>query len=145
MNATPFLNRTFQLASLFATVAWIAVFVFPSWVVANLELMAVPVSLLCLVYVFTLVVGNRFDEPDQKPRGNFFSMGGVLKLFQHPRAVLVGWVHFLAFDLVIGIGILVDAVNQGFDHLWILPSLFLTLMLGPAGLLSYLGLRFLLV
>lgn len=141
MRSSTFLNRSFQLASALATAAWLAIFIFPSWVLANLELMALPVSLLCLTYVFTLFLGGRFDKPGQKPRGHFFSMGGVLKLFEHPRAVLVGWVHFLAFDLVIGLGILLDASSQGFEHLWILPSLFLTLMLGPAGLLSYLGLR----
>lgn len=145
MQTTGFLNRTFQLASFFAIAAWLAIFVFPSWVVSNLELMAVPVSLLCLVYVFTLLFGGKLDASNTKPRGHFFSMGGVLKLFEHPRAVLVGWVHFLAFDLVVGIGILVDAGAQGFEHWWILPSLFLTLMLGPAGLLSYLLLRFFLI
>ena len=98
MQTSGFLNRTFQLASLFATAAWLAIFIFPSWTVANLELMAIPVSLLCLVYIFTLFFGGKFDEPGSKPKGHFFSMGGVLKLFQHPRAVLVGWVHFLAFD-----------------------------------------------
>lgn len=142
MKASPFLNGSFQLASALAAIAWLAVFIFPNWVLGHLELMALPVGLLCLVYVFTLLVGGRYDEPGQKPGGHFFSMGGVLTLFKHPRAVLIGWVHFLAFDLVIGLGILVDASAQGFAHLWILPSLFLTLMLGPAGLLSYLGLRF---
>lgn len=145
MKSNTFLNHIFQLASLFATAAWLSIFIFPSWTLANLNLVTIPVALLCLIYVLTLFLGGRFDEPGSKPQGHFFSMGGVLKLFQHPRAVLVGWVHFLAFDLVVGLGILVDASQQGFEHWWILPSLFLTLMLGPAGLLSYLGLRFLLI
>lgn len=141
MKSTPFLDRTFQLASFLAIVSWLAIFLLPSWVVANLDLMAIPVSLLCLTYLLTLTIGGRFDAPNTSPRGHFFSMRGVLKLFESPRAVLVGWVHFLAFDLMIGLGILVDATAQGIDHWWILPSLFLTLMLGPAGLLSYLGIR----
>ena len=70
-------------------------------------------------------------------------MRGVLKLFQAPRAVLVGWVHFLAFDLMIGLFIVIDAADQGIAHGWTLPSLFLTLMLGPLGLLSYFLLRIL--
>lgn len=141
MKTNAFLDRTFQVASALAMGSWLAIVVAPSWVLANLTLMAIPVSLLCLVYLFTLTLGGRFDAPGAAPRGHFFSMQGVIKLFESPRAVLVGWVHFLAFDLMIGLGILVDAASQGIEHWWILPSLFFTLMFGPVGLLSYFAVR----
>lgn len=144
MKSNAFFDRSFQLATFFAMTAWLGIFAAPSWVLNNLTLVAIPVTLLCLLYTLTLLLGGQFDQQAHAPRGHFFSMSGVLKLFEHPRAVLVGWVHFLAFDLVVGLGILFDASAQGYEHWWILPSLFLTLMLGPAGLLSYLGLRLML-
>lgn len=141
MKSTPFLNRTFQLASVTALLGWIALFLFPSWTLSNLNIMAGLVSFLCVIYLLTLVLGGRFDEPGTAPKGHFRSMRGVLKLFQSPRAVLVGWVHFLAFDLMVGLFILYDANAQGIGFVWIVPCLFLTLMLGPIGLLSYFALR----
>ena len=143
-HPTPFLNLCFQLGSIIALLAWLAVFFLPGWVLAHLEWMVIPVGLLCVLYVYTLLLGGRFDAPGTAPRGHFRSMAGVLRLFQSPRAVLVGWIHFLAFDLMVGLFILYDAAGHGIGHLWILPCLFLTLMFGPAGLLSYILLRFVL-
>lgn len=143
MSSTPFLDRSFQFASIVALTAWAALFLAPGWVVSQALWMAIPVALLCAFYGYLLLFAGRFDAPGTRPRGNFRSMRGVLKLFQSPRAVLVGWVHFLAFDLMIGLFIVIDAADQGIGHGWTLPSLFLTLMLGPLGLLSYFLLRIL--
>lgn len=145
MNSTPFLDRTFQIASTAALIGWLGLFFLPGQVLAHPQVMAAIVLLLCVIYLYTLILGRRHDEPGTGPKGHFRSMRGVLKLFQSPRAVLVGWVHFLAFDLMIGLFILYDATAQGIGHLWILPCLFLTLMFGPTGLLSYFILRLILV
>ena len=143
MTSTPFLDRSFQFASIVALSAWAALFLLPTGVVNQPLWVAVPVALLCAFYGYLLFFGGRYDQAGTRPRGNFRSMRGVLKLFQSPRAVLVGWVHFLAFDLMIGLFIVIDAADQGIAHGWTLASLFLTLMLGPLGLLSYFLLRIL--
>ena len=56
--------------------------------------------------------------------------------------MLVGWVHYLVFDLFVGAWIVRDARRRGIHHGLVLPCLFFTLMLGPIGLLLYAGLRF---
>ena len=43
--------------------------------------------------------------------------------------------------MFVGRWITLDAISSGVPHMWILPCLFLTLMAGPAGLLSYLSLK----
>lgn len=141
MTTTPFLDRVFQFASTVALASWLAVLFLPNLVRSHLEWMALPVGTLCLVYLLTLSVGGRYDAPGTTPRGHFRTMRGVLKLFESPRAVLVGWVHFLAFDLMVGLWILSDSAALGIGHLWVLPCLVLTLMLGPIGLLSYFAVR----
>ena len=55
--------------------------------------------------------------------------------------VTVGWTHYLAFDLFIGIWIARDADAKGFAR-WIqAPILFATFMAGPVGLLVWLIVR----
>jgi len=49
--------------------------------------------------------------------------------------LLAGWVHYLAFDLFIGSWEVEDAAANGIPHWLLLPCLFLTLMVGPVGLL----------
>jgi len=56
-----------------------------------------------------------------------------------------GWIHYLAFDLMVGLFIVTDAARLGIAHWWLLPALFLTLMFGPAGLLLYFATRYFLV
>jgi hypothetical protein len=73
--------------------------------------------------------------------GGFGSLAEVRTLFQDPWLLLVGWVHYLAFDLFIGAWEVRDAQRIGLHHLLVVPCLGLTLMFGPVGLLLYLVLR----
>jgi hypothetical protein len=69
------------------------------------------------------------------------SLAGVSAAFANPRTLLVGWVHYLAFDLFVGAWQARDAQQRGVPHLFLVPCLFLTLMAGPMGLLLYLAIR----
>ena len=55
--------------------------------------------------------------------------------------LLAGWLHYLAFDLFVGSWEVRDSRRVGVHHLLVIPCLFLTLMMGPVGLLAYLVLR----
>jgi hypothetical protein len=58
-----------------------------------------------------------------------------------PEGATVAWVHFLAFDLFVGRWIYLDARTRELPWWATSPLLFLTLMLGPIGLLAYLLVR----
>ena len=73
--------------------------------------------------------------------GGFGSLEGVGALFANPWLLLVGWVHYLAFDLFVGAWETRDARRCGLPHLAVVPCLALTFLAGPAGLLAYLLLR----
>ncbi len=73
--------------------------------------------------------------------GSFFSLNGVMALFQAPLLALTGWVHYLVFDLFIGAWEVREARRCGIRHAFALPCLFLTLMAGPLGLLAFFALR----
>lgn len=70
--------------------------------------------------------------------GGMDTMENLKLSFQRDEILVLGWVHYLVFDLFIGAWITRDAHRNGIMHLMIVPSLILTLFVGPVGLLSYL-------
>lgn len=94
----------------------------------------IPVA-LALVYLFVAV----FNFGDAE--GDFSSIKGLRSLFENDYALLAGWVHYLVFDQWVGLWETYNAKKFGIKHVYIIPCLILTLMLGPVGLLTYLLLR----
>ncbi len=137
-----FLSLAFKATNYTALLGWLVLFSFPLWPAhGRTLLLSLIVAFLCLAYSYTVFLGKRHDVPGEHPRGGFFSLRGVISLFKTPRVVLGGWIHFLAFDLMVGLFIATDAASRGISHWLLLPALFLTLMYGPAGLLLYLAMR----
>jgi hypothetical protein len=135
------LSLIFKAASRFTLIGWILLAVFPDWKYSLPVTMGIVILLLCALYAYLIFFGKHLDDPGQKARGNFWSLKGVMNLFKSPRAVLAGWVHYLAFDLAVGAFIVADAARYDINQLLLLPFLILTLMFGPAGLLAYFILR----
>ena len=100
------------------------------------------VFLLALVYAIMLggfLTGT--IDPGGPGGGSFTTLAGVMKLFDSPGGATLGWTHYLAFDLFTGLWIARDADNKGFSRVVQIPFLFLTLMVGPVGLLAWLIVR----
>ena len=75
------------------------------------------------------------------PEFDFSELGAIITAFRDPNIVFLGWVHYIAFDLLIARQILLDSLERNASwkqHLGlIVPSTFLTLMLGPCGFFLY--------
>ena len=104
------------------------------------------VAVLCLTYaiLFVLLFGKLVDPgavAGASGQGSFQSIGGIRALFASDGGIVIGWTHYLAFDLFVGLWIAKDADNKGFSRLVQLPFLFATLMAGPIGLLAWLVTR----
>ena len=125
--------QLFQYASTTALLSWIALVVQPKRVAPVLRF-AVP-GALAVLYIWALATAPK------NPDGGFGSLAQVKALFTQDRALLAGWVHYLAFDLFIGCWEVIDARERGINHLFVIPCLFLTFMFGPVGLLLYFVLR----
>src|SRR6266705_1226895 len=65
----------------------------------------------------------------------------VAALLGSPAGAAIAWVHFLAFDLLIGRWMYLDSREREISACLMAPMLFATLMLGPIGLLLYLTVR----
>src|SRR5262249_61298475 len=66
-------------------------------------------------------------------------LNGVAALLGSPAGATIAWVHFLAFDLFVGRWVYLDSRERQVSPWLMAPLLFLTVMLGPAGLLLYLA------
>ncbi|PQA88069.1 ABA4-like family protein [Hyphococcus luteus] len=75
---------------------------------------------------------------------DFTSIEGVQAIFAHPNGVIIGWTHYLVFDLFVGAWIGRDAIREKLPHLAVAPCLIGAFMVGPLGLLAYILLRLML-
>ena len=76
-----------------------------------------------------------------RAEGSFSTLAGVAALFSNPWLLLAGWLHYLAFDLLIGTWEARDSVSRGVPRWLLVPCLALTLMFGPMGWLIYMVVR----
>jgi len=134
-------SNLFKVSSYSAFLGWGILIIIPGWQFGQTLVLGIVVMLLCIVYCYLVFMGKKHDDQSVKYRGNFKTLKGVINLFKSPRVVLAGWIHYLAFDLMVGIYILNDASQYGISHWLIIPCLLLTLMFGPAGLLLYFSIR----
>ncbi len=125
----------FSMTSTTALAAWLLLVFVPRarWV-AVVTGTAVPL-LFALIYVALIVL--HFGRGP----GDFQSLAGVAALFGNPWLLLAGWIHYLAFDLLVGVWEVRDAQRHGIPHLLVVPCLVLTFMFGPTGWLLYQGIR----
>lgn len=75
--------------------------------------------------------------------GQFDTLEHIGAALQRPGMLLAGWLHYLAFDFLVGRVVLADAQRRGIPHLLVVPCLLLTFMLGPTGYLAYAAVRLL--
>ena len=73
--------------------------------------------------------------------GGFGTLAEVSALFANPMLLLAGWIHYLAFDLLVGAIETREAQKDGMPHLLLAPCLVLTFLLGPIGFLVFLAIR----
>ena len=131
----------FSAANLLAMVAWAALILLPRWPALLSGLLFAGVGLLCFLYAGLLIGALSGVLPEGGGEGggaDFTSIEGVRAIFGTDLGVVIGWVHYLAFDLFVGLWIARDADAKGFSRLLQAPILLATFMAGPLGLLIWL-------
>lgn len=128
-------EQVFSIANLIAIVAWMMLVILPGrrWVTDIVTGVVVPLAFaLAYLVIFAMTL-----DPTAGDDGGFLTLAGVAALFSNPWMLLAGWVHYLAFDLLIGTWETRDARARGLPHLLLIPCLVLTFLLGPIGWLLY--------
>jgi Domain of unknown function (DUF4281) len=129
-------EQVFSIANLLSVLCWILLAAVPNrrWVTDVVTGRAAP-ALFGVAYVAIVIAAFPRAE------GSFSTLAGVTTLFSNPWLLLAGWLHYLAFDLLIGTWEARDSVERGIPRWLLVPCLFLTLMFGPTGWLAYLIVR----
>jgi len=125
-------ERIFTLVNAIALGSWLLLVLLPRqrWVTQIVTAKLVP-GAFATIYIALVV--STFDRGE----GGFSTLAGVSLLFRDDWLLLAGWMHYLAFDLLIGTWEIRDAQQHGLPHLLVVPCLILTFLFGPAGWLLY--------
>ncbi len=128
MNA----DLIFKICNTAALASWVLLVAAPRWKLVPqlirwgvMTLMAVLYSVLIAVYFF------RVDG------GGFSSLAAVQALFTSREVALAGWVHYLAFDLLVGLWIAEKSDSLGIARIVQAPVVVTTFMFGPLGFLMF--------
>ncbi len=131
------LDLVFAAANTIVVPAWAFLILAPThpWA-ARLAHSAFAFLLLAALYTGGLAVAIATDAMAEG--ASFFTLDGVMALFDSRLVALNGWVHYLAFDLFVGAWIARDALRRGIGAAIRVPALLGTFILGPLGLGVYL-------
>ncbi|UYV14258.1 ABA4-like family protein [Porphyrobacter sp. ULC335] len=132
----------FSAVNMLALVGWVALILLPRWPALLSAVLYLGVGLLCLVYAAGLigVVSGLIPNPGGGG-ADFSTIAGVRAIFASDAGVTIGWTHYLAFDLFVGLWISRDGDAKNISRFIQAPVLFATLMAGPLGLGIWLLLR----
>ena len=126
-------TEVFSIASVIAMPMWVLMLFFSKWkgtqFLIDFKVIPLALAFIYVIYVFQAIqIGGMMD---------FGSLTSVMTLFTEENAVLAGWVHYLAFDLLVGMWMLDQNKKLRINQLLMAPCLFLTFMLGPVGFLLF--------
>lgn len=125
----------FQILNAVTLVAWIVILLAVR--LKNAPLLRAPmIWALVLGFIYLYLLATEFRGSDFSLMGSLF---GVVHLFSFPAKALTGWVHYLAFDLLIGIWMARDSATRKLPGTLVSICLMLTFFAGPIGALLYAG------
>lgn len=128
----------FALSNLIVMPFWLLMIALPHWKatkrIIDSPWIVAPVAILYAVLVLPQA-GGLFGSLANP------TLDGIASLIGMPEGAVIGWAHFLAFDLFVGRWAYLDSREREISALIMAPVLFFVLMLGPVGFLAYLIVR----
>ena len=124
----------FDITNAIALIGWALLILLPRRESVIYTILYGAIGLLCATYLVMLValVGNLVDPMPAAGAaadpGFDYSVEGLMAMFRSQGAIVVGWTHYLALDLLAG-------------RLLQVPYLLATFMAGPAGVFAWLVTR----
>ena len=118
----------FSICSNLVLPQWLLMIIAPKWQwtqrLVSSRIIPFALAIVYAYYVATSIIGAE---------GGFGSLEGVMQLFTVKGAVLAGWIHYLAFDLLVGTWVLQTAQKKKIHHGLVIPCLIGCFILGPVG------------
>lgn len=123
----------FRIANMFVLPGWILLIFATRWrFTQTIASRIIPVTLSVAYFcILTLHWG-------ESKGGGFGTLSAVHQLFLNDWLLLGGWIHYLAFDLLVGCWEANDTVERKITLWLVAPCLCLTFLFGPVGWMLYL-------
>ncbi|WP_271439070.1 ABA4-like family protein [Pontixanthobacter luteolus] len=134
----------FSSGNMLAMIAWAMLILLPRKPLVMSAIMYLGVGLLCLVYtagIVSILAGWADPVGPADAKTSFSTIEGVRAIFSSQGGVTIGWIHYLAFDLFVGLWIAKDADAKEFSRWLQAPILLATFFVGPVGLFLWLIIR----
>lgn len=125
----------FKIANFSVLPGWFLLVLFPNKVATKLVVHSYLYPFILGSFYLFLIISSLGGE------GGMDTLENLKISFGRDEVLVLGWVHYLVFDLFIGAWMARDAKANQIKHWKIVPCLILTLLAGPIGLLIYLILR----
>ncbi len=133
-------SAVFTTVNVVALFAWVALIALPRPPALLSGILFLGVGGLCALYAVLLVSVLTGIIP-AGGGANFTTIQGVRAIFSSDVGVVIGWTHYLAFDLFVGLWIARDADAKFFSRWLQVPVLVATFIAGPVGLIAWLLIR----
>ena len=126
------LETWFWIAHVPAVIGWIALVALPAR--RGVAIARWAAALLALGYAILFFAAG----PQGQELARNYSLDGVGAFFASRELLLLGWVHYLAFDLFVGSWEAEEGARLGVPKRTLIACLILTFLVGPLGLLAFL-------
>lgn len=130
-------TTVFSLVNFLVMPMWILMIFLPKWkptrFLIYFKIVPIVLSVVYVFYILQSLIANGMMD--------FGSLKSVMELFTVENAALAGWIHYLAFDLLMGIWMINLNKNVNIHLVLMAPCLFLTFMFGPLGFLLFMVLK----
>ncbi|GAA0872031.1 ABA4-like family protein [Gangjinia marincola] len=130
------MEEIFTTVNIVALSSWLLLAIFPYRKWSKKVLLSLVIFGLSILYT-TLMI-SYFDPGTMD---QFSTVKGLVALFGNQDTVVIGWIHYLAFDLLAGIYITSQAEKIKLNRILLTLCLVFTFMMGPLGFLLFLIIR----
>ena len=129
-------DQLFSFANAYVLIGWLLLIFAPNRPFTDKAILYGVIGVLGLLYIYLISGSLGNMDPD-----SFSSLQGVKSLFGDDMALVAGWVHYLAFDLLAGKYISDRGREIHIPRWQILICLPFTFMFGPVGFVMFLVMR----
>ncbi|WP_194852519.1 ABA4-like family protein [Nonlabens antarcticus] len=127
----------FSIVNILVLPMWILMIFLPNWkptrFLINYKIIPVVLGIIYAIYLIQALAANGMMD--------FGSLESIMGLFTTETAVLTGWIHYLAFDLLVGMWMVDQNRSLGISKWLMAPNLLGTFMFGPVGFLLFMILK----
>lgn len=129
-------SQIYTLTNTIVLIPWLLMILAPQWewtkkIIGSFIFPA----LFSVIYILLMI--SFFGQGE----GDFSTLSGLTQFFSNEDLVLVGWLHYLAIDLIVGSWEYKDSQAFQINRYVVVSCLLLTLLACPFGFLIYLMVR----